>query len=78
MEHEPDWDHWNAFESLEVWQAVALSVGRDPSTVIDNRKRLVNSWQDVALFEAGPDFAQKDGNSSERVRREQSAIHGTE
>ena len=52
MERQPDWDYWNALESLEVWQAVALSVGRDPATgaVAANQVVLVKDGQKVNEF----------------------------
>jgi len=54
----PDWSHWNACDLLQVWEAVALSINRDPSTITDYRKRLSNgrSGRPKWLYGGGEEF----------------------
>jgi len=54
----PDWSYWNACDLLQVWEAVALSINHDPSTITDYRKRLSNgrSGRPKWLFGGGEEF----------------------
>ena len=54
----PDWKRWNAYDLLEVWQAVALSIDRDPASIADHRKRRTSGLRGgpIRLFDGGPEF----------------------
>ena len=54
----PDWKYWNAYDLIEVWQAVALSIDRDPASIADHRKRLTSGQRrgPMRLFDGGPEF----------------------
>jgi hypothetical protein len=55
---QPDWKHWNACDLLEVWEAIALSIDRDPATITDFRKRLIHGHGrgPITLFDGGAEF----------------------
>jgi len=54
----PDWEYWNAYELVEVWQAVALSIDRDPASIADHRKRRTSGLRGgpKRLFDGGLEF----------------------
>jgi len=54
----PDWKYWTAYDLIEVWQAVALSIDRDPASIADHRQRRTSGQRrgPIRLFDGGPEF----------------------